>query len=430
MARLVRTGLEVSRGELAGAWGQSLAPLQPLSASDRAAPPSHGPVNHRAWGAVGSRIGPARTPRSSAARPRTTGASSPQRVARAHGHARTGTRAPFEQGWAAVRAPAPAPARGEGLSPKPFGAPRPLRRTRGCATMGDARSATSRGGPVQQASRPVPGPTPPTPIAHTHLGRTGLDVSRLGLAGSFGISAEDTERAFHELGVNYFFLTPRMKGVSEGVRRLVRAGHRDRIAIATGANIPMGWTVRRAWEKIARSLGVDRLDVFHLFWVQGRWYVTGKTWPAMRALKDEDKVAALAVSCHDRPFARRLADDLDLDVLMIRYNAAHRGAEEEVFATLGEPRPGIVSYTATRWGRLLKPVGDLGPMTAPECYRFALGHPAVDVTLCGARSFAELAENVHGVALGPLDETRLAEVRRFGDAVRATARGRIGFRGR
>lgn len=267
------------------------------------------------------------------------------------------------------------------------------------------------------------------PIAHSQLGQTGLDVSRLGLAGAFGISPEDTERAFHELGVNYFFLTPRMKGVSEGVRRLVRAGHRDELVIATGANIPMGWTVRRAWEKIVRTLGVEHLDVFHLFWVQARWYVTGKTWPAMQALKDEGKVTALAISCHDRPMARKLVDDLGLDVLMIRYNAAHRGAEREIFATLPEARPGIVSYTATRWGRLLKPLGDQGPMTAPECYRFALGHPAVDVTLCGARSFSELAENVRGVAQGPLDEDRLAAVRRFGDAVRATARGKIGFRG-
>jgi len=282
---------------------------------------------------------------------------------------------------------------------------------------------------VPETDRIAPVTPAPTPIAHTQLGQTGLEVSRLGLAGSFGISPEDTERAFHELGVNYFFLTPRMKGVSEGVRRLVRAGHRDELVIATGANIPMGWTVRRAWEKIVRSLGVERLDVFHLFWVQGRWYVTGKTWPAMRALKEEGKATALAISCHDRPMARKLVDDLGLDVLMIRYNAAHRGAEKEIFASLPEARPGIVSYTATRWGRLLKPLGDLGPMTAPECYRFAQGHPAVDVTLCGARSFAELAENVRGVALGPLDEDRLAEVRRFGDAVRATARGRIGFRG-
>jgi predicted aldo/keto reductase-like oxidoreductase len=114
---------------------------------------------------------------------------------------------------------------------------------------------------------------------------------------------------------------------------------------------------------------------------------------------------------------------------MCRYNAAHRGAEREIFAGLGASRPGIVTYTATRWGRLLRPLDGHTPMTGPECYRFALGHPVVDVALCGARSFTELAENVTGVLEGPLPEQRLEEIRRFGDAVRATATSRLAFGG-
>jgi aryl-alcohol dehydrogenase-like predicted oxidoreductase len=270
----------------------------------------------------------------------------------------------------------------------------------------------------------------PTRAPRRSLGRTGIEVSRLGLAGSFGIDAGATERAFHELGVSYFFVSPRMKGLVAGLRRLVEAGHRDELVIAAGANLPVGWTVGRAFASTARALGVDRIDVFHLFWVQAHWYVTGKTWPAMRRLKEEGKVRALAISCHDRPMARRLAGELDLDVLMIRYNAAHRGAESEIFATLPAAKPGIVAYTATRWGKLLKPTAGHPPMSAPECYRFALGHDAVDVVLCGARTYDELSESAAGVALGPLPPERLDEVRRFGDAVRATATGKLGFLGR
>src|SRR5262249_31751211 len=146
-------------------------------------------------------------------------------------------------------------------------------------------------------------------------------------------------------------------------------------------------------------------------------------------LKEEGKVRALAISCHDRPMARSLAGELELDALMIRYNAAHRGAEGEIFAGLAEPRPGIIAYTATRWGRLLKPLKDLGPMSAAECYRFALGHSAVDVVLCGAASYDELRDDAAGVVAGPLSPERLVEVKRFGDAVRATATGRMGFAG-
>jgi aryl-alcohol dehydrogenase-like predicted oxidoreductase len=261
------------------------------------------------------------------------------------------------------------------------------------------------------------------------LGATGLRVSPLGLAGNYGIDAAGIERAFHECGINYFFVTPRMQAGVEGVRRLIRAGHRDKIVIASGANIPIGWSIPRAWAGCAEALGVDTIDVFHLFWVQAHWYVTGKTWRAMQRLKAEGKVRALAISCHDRKMARALVDEIGLDVLMIRYNAAHRGAEQEIFATLGEKRPGIVSYTATRWGALLKPAGGLGPMIGPECYRFALGHPAVDTVLCGANSLEELRENVEGVLAGPLSQERIQEVRRFGDTVRSTVRGKIGFAG-
>ncbi len=268
-----------------------------------------------------------------------------------------------------------------------------------------------------------------TRLAPRPLGQTGLQVAPLGLAGSYGIDAASVERAFHELGVNYFFMTPRTQGVIDGVRALVAAGHRDEIVIAAGASIPTGGSVRREWEKNARLLGVDHIDVWHLFWIQAHWYVTGKTWPAMRALKDEGKATALAVSIHDRPMARRLVDELSLDGLMIRYNAAHRGAEKDIFSTLPTPRLGVIAYTATRWGKLLKPLGEHRPMTGPECYRFVLANPSVDVALCGARTFDELATDVAGVLAGPLDPARIEEVRRFGDAVRATPTGAVGFMG-
>jgi predicted aldo/keto reductase-like oxidoreductase len=270
------------------------------------------------------------------------------------------------------------------------------------------------------------------PLTRRPFGKTGLQTAPLGLAGNYGIDAAGVERAFYELGVNYFFLTLRMSQALEGIRRLIRAGHRDEIVLAFGASVPTGWGVERAWEKCATAVGVDSIDVFELFWVQAHWYVTGKTWPAMRRLKEEGRVRALGISCHDRPMARSLVDELDLDMLMIRYNAAHRGAEREIFATLDpapEARPAIVSYTATRWGKLLKPAREMAPMVAPECYRFALGEPHVDVVLCGAASFDELAENARGVAEGPLASSRLEEVKKFGDAVRATAAGRLGFAG-
>src|SRR5260221_745348 len=193
------------------------------------------------------------------------------------------------------------------------------------------------------------------------LGSTNLSVSPLGLACNFGIDADVVERAHHEHGINYFFVPTSADAGVAGVKRLVASGHRYRVVTATGANVAFGWSVRREWEKAARAFGVDSIDVFHLFWVQAHWYVTGNTWREMVKLKEEGKVRALAVSCHDRPLASQLVSELGLDLLMIRYNAAHRGAERDIFSKFDDTKkkPAVVAYTATPWGPLLKPAPGL-----------------------------------------------------------------------
>lgn len=240
------------------------------------------------------------------------------------------------------------------------------------------------------------------------------------------LTADDVEWAYHELGINTFLFHFMMRPLVEGIGRLIRAGHRDDLVLIAEAGIPTAYFVRRAWARHVRSVGIEHLDVFLLGWVQARWYLTGRTWNAMASLREAGRVRAIGFSSHDRPLIARLNREFRPDVLMVRYNAAHRGAEGDVFATLEQPRPGVIAYTATRWGMLLQPVPDRGfaaGVTAGDCYRFALTNPAVDVVLCAARSAAELEEDAAAVQAGPLDAQQLASVRRFGDAVHAAARG-------
>ena len=270
------------------------------------------------------------------------------------------------------------------------------------------------------------------------LGRTGLSVSPLGLAAlsmrgrsskDAPLSAEDVERAFHEHGVNTFLVHPAMRTLCEGVRRLVRAGHRDQLVLASEVSFPFRRWIEGALDKNLKGLGTDHLDVWLLGWVRKRWYIRDAVWSEMTRERERGKVRAIGFSSHDRPLATELARELPADVLMIRYNAAHRGAEREVFAPLaelGEARPGIIAYTATRWGMLLEPQAKHGfprGMTGGECYRFVLGHEMVDTVWCAARTDAELREDVAAALLGPLDPPRCDEVRRFGDAVHQSARG-------
>lgn len=284
----------------------------------------------------------------------------------------------------------------------------------------------------------MPEPTSVARLVPRPLGATGLSVSPLGLAAMSvrgsrarapGLTAADVERAYYEHGITTFLVHFLMKPLCEGVRRLIRAGNRDELVLVSEVGLPFAGSVRRGLERHLRVLGTDRLDVWLVGWVRGRWYLRPRVWDAMVRLREAGKTRAIGFSSHDRPLACALATELPVDVLMCRYNAAHRGAEREIFeplARLGDRRPGIIAYTATRWGMLLQPVPRFGfqaGMTAPECYRFVLGHPAVDMTWCAARSAAELRDDVAGVLAGPLSDRRQAEVRGFGTAVHEAAHG-------
>ena len=138
-------------------------------------------------------------------------------------------------------------------------------------------------------------------------------------------------------------------------------------------------------------------------------------------LKEKCLVHWLGVSAHNRLIFREYEKEKLFDIFHVRYNAAHRGAEKEVFPFLPESdRPGIVSFTNTRWGGLLNPKnmpkGERPPRAA-DCYRFVLSHPDVDVAICGPNSMKQLTENLDALEEGPMSEEEHARMRRIGDHV-------------
>ncbi len=270
------------------------------------------------------------------------------------------------------------------------------------------------------------------PPFRSGLGRTGCRLAPLvpaswsfaGRRGPFGgtLTPDDIERSFHELDLNAFFVTPGMTNLAEGVRRLIRAGHRDGMVIISVMGLPTPGGVRRYLDRCTRSLGTDTVDLLLMGWVQHRFFLRPAVWGALQRLKEDGRIRGAGFSTHDRGLGTRLIHELDPapDVIMIRYNTAHRGAETEIFDLLPAPRPGVLAYTATRWGELLAPRPAEGfpePMSAEECYRFALQHPAVDAVLCGARNWTELSADARGVRAGSLPAERYREIMRFGDAV-------------
>ncbi len=253
----------------------------------------------------------------------------------------------------------------------------------------------------------------------TTLGRTGLSVSRIGLAAGYKPPARAVERAFHEYGINFFYWVARKPGMREALLPLLKS-KRDELVVAIQSYDHLGLWLNRSVESALRELNIEQVEILFLGWFN--FSPSQRLLDMALKLKELGKIRFLGISGHNRLFHGKTARDPDspFDLQMIRYNAAHRGAETDIFNSLPDQPPGIVTYTATRWGQLLKqrkmPPGEK-PLTAAECYRFALSHPAVNVCLAGPRSEEQMDQGLQALSQGPLSPDELARIRRIGDHV-------------
>jgi aryl-alcohol dehydrogenase-like predicted oxidoreductase len=247
----------------------------------------------------------------------------------------------------------------------------------------------------------------------------GRRVFRLGLATNYGIEGADLEWAL-EQGVNYVFWTPNARRVTASLKSALKRD-RESIVLASGPGTGyFGGSIKRACERMLKKLGTEYLDVFQLFWLGRTSSWTSSTIDALVSLREAGKVRGIGVSIHDRKRAGVLAENSPLDMLMVRYNAAHTGAEQDIFPHLAKRKPAIVAYTATRWRGLLKrPKNWSGPVMVPvDCYRFCLFNPHVDLVLTGPKNRQQLEENVTGLReKGPLSEEENSWIREYGQIV-------------
>jgi predicted aldo/keto reductase-like oxidoreductase len=259
------------------------------------------------------------------------------------------------------------------------------------------------------------------------LGAGGASVCRLGLAtrGNTHLTSQDVEHAI-EHGVNFL----NWCGVPDALSRTIAGlGPRRRdVIVCVQFEARTAVDAQRELRQILQELHTDYVDVLTFYYVEepSEWEEIigpGGALKFCRQAQCDGLVRLLGVTSHQRRLAAAMAQSGLLDLLMIRYNAAHRGAEAEVFPVtdaLGMP---VVVYTCLRWGALLRstpadPPGFVVPR-APMWYRFALQSPSVTVALMAPENRTELEEDLAVLdAAGPLSAEEYELLAAHGQRVR------------
>jgi aryl-alcohol dehydrogenase-like predicted oxidoreductase len=254
------------------------------------------------------------------------------------------------------------------------------------------------------------------------LGRTGLKAGRLGISSSYGAPAEAFEEAF-ERGCNYFtwgtFIKGRSPAMKQAMKNIVKGGGRENLIVAMLSYAHNALLTEVFFQHGLKALGIDYVDILILGYFPRR-PSQGIIDGALR-LKEKGLARHIGLTSHERKLFPQLEEEGLFDVFHIRYNAAHRGAERETFPYLKKDGgAGIVSFTATAWGKLIKPQrmppGET-PLTAVDCYRFVLSHPSVHVCMMGARNIQQMRENLTVLETGPVTEEELNRLRGIGDHI-------------
>ncbi len=265
----------------------------------------------------------------------------------------------------------------------------------------------------------------------------GKPVCRLGLASRgdrAGLAPDDVLHAI-DRGVNFL----NWPGEADGPRgadafsdTIAALGpRRESIVVCVQFGARTAADAAKELRSILALLGTEYIDALTFYYVErsAEWRTLTAPGGALsycQAAKRDGIIRSLGVTSHQRALAAEMARTGLLDALMIRYNAAHRGAEREVFPVTDAIGMPVIAYTGLRWGALLQPTPDDPPEfhipRAPDWYRFVLQSASVAVALAAPSNRAELEVDLELLqASGPLGAADYAALAEHGERVRRHA---------
>ncbi|BAY07472.1 aldo/keto reductase [Calothrix sp. NIES-2098] len=251
----------------------------------------------------------------------------------------------------------------------------------------------------------------------------GRKASILGLAAQPQLDVSSISIAF-AAGINYFFFySLEYENFLNGLKPLL-ATNREQILVATGSENRDINALRRYLDSVRHRLDVDSVDVFFVEYVfpGDDSKQVQAVLEELRSQQENGLIRYVGVTTHNRPIALDTIERNKCDVLMHRYNMAHRKAEADVLPSSHKTGIPVVAFTCTRWGSLLTkhPNWELQPPTAADCYRYVLSHPAVTLALTAPKTKQQLEENLSVLQTPPLSPEEVAKWQEYGDLVYGT----------
>ena len=252
------------------------------------------------------------------------------------------------------------------------------------------------------------------------IGQTGLKTGRIGIGSTFDAPRQVIESAF-DRGINYLYWgTVRQPDFQLAMAHLAQR-YRDEVILTIQSYSDDPNTITGEVEEAVSTGGVDCYDFLLL---GNRMTKPSEAYiEVFENLRARGLVRFVSLSSHNRPlipdFLAEYPEGLSpYELLMLRYNPVHRGAESDVFPHVTEEnRPTIASYTSTRWGHLLDPSKmpeGHKPVSPRDCYRYALSNPAVDMIIAGPGSAEQMDEAISALEKGPLDEEERSRIEYIG----------------
>lgn len=248
------------------------------------------------------------------------------------------------------------------------------------------------------------------------LGTSGLKVSPYCL----GRAPVSEVHAAHDHGINFFFVTvdmhwPLYRELRDGLRELIRRDdvHRDDLVIAAVTYVAQPeFTWLPMQELLDEVPELERLDVLIMGGVYAHDHERRLESLQLRRAERRSGISAIGATFHDRVAARESYNQSALDIAYIRYNAAHIGAETEVFPYLQPDRSSTLLFGFNSL------VGHVGPerlerlaldddywIPEPEDhYRFVLSQPGIDGVLFACNAPGQMTARAEILAQGPLSE--------------------------